>query len=245
MKSLMYFAFVLVLVFAFSASSHAAFKAAFDISFADQANPGKDASGNGKDAVLSKTVKWVKADGEGAIECNGTDAYAGVVIDVPEKNFTMGVWIKTAEKNAGVMSVLDGDAGAGGHDRHFFIVNEVVNFRVWQGVAWASTGKVSDNKWHHIALSVADKTGQVAYVDGKEVGKNVYDHSDFDWQKRVWIGFSNDVAPNYFKGLIKKAVYLSQALTAAEVQTLYTSQSTAVEPASKLITTWSNIKTSY
>jgi len=244
MRSL-FVALILVLVFALSASSQVGFKYVFNITFADQANPGKDVSGAGKDAVLSKTAKWVKVDGEGAMECNGTDAYAAVVMDVPEKNFTMSVWVKTDAQNAGVMSVLDGDAGAGGHDRHFFIANGVVNFRVWQGVAWASTGKVSDNKWHQIVLTVADKTGQIAYVDGKEVGKNAYDHSDFDWQKRVWIGFSNDVAPNYFKGLIKKAAYLSQPLTPAEVQTFYTSQSTAVEPASKLITTWSDIKTSY
>jgi len=232
----------LALVMLISFTSQAAFKYVFELPFSDQGNPGKDVGGK-NNATLSKGANWVKdANFGGAMECNGTDGYAEVKIDIPEKNFTMGVWVNTADPEAGIMSVLDGAAGAGGHDRHFFLKGGVVNFRVWKGGGWASTAKVADGKWHQIVLVVQDKVGQIAYVDGKEVGKNDYDHSDFDWQKLVWIGFSNDAAKQYLKGLIRYAVYIDGSLTANEVNQLYLGQQTAVESENKATTTWGNIK---
>jgi len=64
-----------------------------------------------------------------------------------------------------------------------------INFRTWRGPAWATDKKVSDGKWHHIALVVKDGARQTAYVDGSQVGKHDYDHSDFDWQKGFGSGF--------------------------------------------------------
>ena len=61
-----------------------------------------------------------------------------MVVDVPEKNFTMGVWIKTDAGDVGIYAVLDGPAGAGGHDRHFFLKDGNINFRTWKGPAWAT-----------------------------------------------------------------------------------------------------------
>ena len=80
------------------------------------------------------------------------------------------------------------------------------------------------------------------YVDGEKVGTHVYDHSDFDWQKRVWIGFSNDAAKDYFNGVIDGASYTAAALTGDQVKMKLM---VPVEPKGKLASTWSDIKTSH
>ena len=201
-----------------------------------------DQGERGNNATLNGGAKVVSNGKYGnAIEFDGVDDYVEVEVDVPEKNFTMALWIKTDSPDVGVYSVLDGPAGDGGHDRHFYLNGGNICFRTWQGAGWETTTQVSDGQWHHIALSVESGKGQTAYVDGKEVGTNAYDHSDFDWQKRVWIGFSNDAGQQYFKGLIDEVVYYSAPLSADELAGIMV----AVEPVGKLTTTWSSIKANY
>ena len=215
----------------------------YNLTFNDQGNPGKDSSENGNNGELKGGAKWV-ANGYsgGGVQLDGNDGHVEVVVDVPEKNFTMGVWIKTDSGDVGIYSVLDGVAGAGGHDRHFFLKGGKINFRTWQGPAWATDRNVADGKWHHIALVAKDGAGQTAYVDGEKVGTHAYDHSDFDWQKRVWIGFSNDAAKDYFNGVIDGASYTAAALTGDQVKMKLM---VPVEPKGKLASTWSDIKTSH
>jgi len=224
---------ILGLASAFSLIGHADPPYFFHLTFDD--GTAGDSSGNGNDGVLRNDAAVVG----GALELSGAEQCVEVMADVPESDFTMSIRIKTETPDAGVMSVLDGEAGAGGHDRHLFLVGGNINFRVWQGAAWATEAAVADGEWHHIALVVETGVGQTAYVDGDVIGTNAYDHSDFDWQKRVWIGFSNDAGSQYFTGLIDDAAYIEAALTADEVVNLIT----AVEPAGKVATTWSSIKT--
>ena len=94
----------------------------FNLSFDDKGNPGKDESGNGNKGELKGGAVWTdQGHTGGAVEFDGTKAHVEVVVDVPEKNFTMGVWIKTDQGDVGIYSVLDKAAGEGGHDRHFFL----------------------------------------------------------------------------------------------------------------------------
>ena len=219
----------------------------FNLSFDDKSDPGKDESDNGNKGELKGAAKWTdQGHTGGGVEFDGIDSHVEIVVDVPEKNFTMGVWIKTDQGDVGIYSVLDGAAGDGGHDRHFFLKDGNVNFRTWKGAGWATEKNVADGEWHHIALVAQDGVGQIAYVDGVEVGKNDYDHSDFDWQKRVWVGFSNDAGNDYFKGTIDDATYTAAALTADQVKMklMVTNVKTAVEPEAKLVTVWGNIKKS-
>ena len=216
----------------------------FNLSFDDKSNSGKEQSGNDNRGELKGGAKWTdKGHTGGAVEFDGTKAHVEVMVDVPEKNFTMGVWIKTDQGDVGIYSVLDKAAGEGGHDRHFFLKDGKINFRTWRGPAWATDKKVSDGKWHHIALVVQDKKGQIAYVDGSKVGTHDYDHSDFDWQKRVWVGFSNDAAVDYFEGIVDEVVYLDVPLSKNEVSALM--KPLTVEKNSKLATIWSQIKTDH
>ncbi|HIO79845.1 TPA: LamG domain-containing protein [Candidatus Poribacteria bacterium] len=204
----------------------------------------KDISGESNHGELMNGAKREKKGkfGSGIGFGNG-NSYIETIIDVPEFNFTMALWIKTSEGNVGIYSVLDGAAGAGGHDRHFFLSGGKISFRTWQGPGWPTNKNVADGKWHHIALVVQDEKGQTAYVDGEKVGTHTYDHSDFDWQKRVWVGFSNDAAVDYFEGVIDEVAYLDVPLTKKEIGALM--KPLAVDASDKLVAVWSNIKTDY
>ena len=201
----------------------------------------------GKQGNHGKLMDGAKREAKGkfgsGIKFGAGNSYIETIVDVPENNFTMALWMKTTKDNVGIYSVLDGAAGNGGHDRHFFLQGGKINFRTWKGPGWATSKNVADGKWHHIALVVQDKKGQIAYVDGKEVGKHDYDHSDFDWQKRVWIGFSNDAAVDYFEGVIDEVAYLDIPLSKNDLPALM--QPLAVEMNNKLPTFWSEIKKDY
>ena len=108
---------------------------------------------------------------------------------------------------------------------------------------WTENPIEFHGKWHHIALVAKDGGGQTAYVDGEKVGTHAYDHSDFDWQKRVWVGFSNDAAVDYFEGMIDEIAYLDIPLSKNDLPALM--QPLAVEMNNKLPTFWSEIKKDY
>ena len=68
----------------------------FHLAFNDTADPGKDVSGNDHHGSLKDGAKLV-VDGYsgGAVEFDGVGAHVEVMVDVPERNFTIGLWIKT------------------------------------------------------------------------------------------------------------------------------------------------------
>ena len=72
-----------------------------------------DQGGRGNNATLNNGAKVVPNGKYGnAVEFDGVDDYIEVEVDVPEKNFTMALWIKTDSPDVGVYSVLDGPAKA-------------------------------------------------------------------------------------------------------------------------------------
>lgn len=62
---------------------------------------------------------------------------------------------------------------------------------------------------------------QKLYVDGALAAEGVKNNSDFDWQQKVNIGFSNDAASGFFQGAIDEVSVFDRALTARDVRALY------------------------
>lgn len=243
MKKIFIVFMILALASMFSITASAqdfAFNLGFDDGSGDIAG---DSSGNGNDGTVVN-AEWVD-DGMfgGALQFNGVDSYVEVLVDVSEFDFTQSVWVKTDNPGVGIMSVLDAEEGGGGHDRHIFLVDGKLNFRVWPGGAWSTDAVVSDGEWHHIALVTKTGEGQTAYLDGEVVGTWAHDSSNFDWQKRVWIGFSNDAATQYFEGLIDNAAYINTPVPADGIGLLF--EPSAVEAVDKLSTTWGDVKSVY
>ena len=173
--------------------------------------------------------------GTKAASFDGVNDYVQVMMDVPERNFTIDLWAKT-DTGGGLLSVNAGNfAGSSGNDRHMYVSNSGnACFRVYNGSTWCSAAKVNDNIWHHWLFVTETGVGQKFYLDGVLVGTNPYDHSDFTAQDRVTIGYSGD--KGYFKGLVDELCILKRAIHADEARLRFdSSDSSGVPPDSPTV----------
>jgi len=77
-----------------------------------------------------------------------------------------------------------------------YLTNGDLGARIWDTEIITTTGlNLADACWHHaVHTHGASVGGQKLYVDGVLEASGVKDTSDFDWQKRINVGFSNDAA---------------------------------------------------
>ncbi|MBL0105599.1 MAG: hypothetical protein IPP51_18540 [Bacteroidetes bacterium] len=115
-----------------------------------------------------------------------------IPFDSPETNYTYELDFKTTEPNTGISSVRDGDL-AGSHDRNLYLENGQIMHRLYsEEVIGSSNENYADGEWHHVAVVVESGVGQRIYVDGVEVASGYMDHSDFNWDNTINLGFGND-----------------------------------------------------
>jgi hypothetical protein len=158
------------------------------------------------------------APGGQAFQGNGTNAVVEIIQDVPETNFSIEMWVKTASASTGIFSVSSGAFGGGGHDRHFYLAGGQLWIRVWVGAGWNTGHTLNDDQWHHIALTTQTGVGQMVYVDGALIATFPYDLSDFNWQDRFYIGYSNDAGANaFFTGQIDNVRYWNVVRSQAQI----------------------------
>ena len=121
------------------------------------------------------------------------------ILSLPDYNFKIELKFKTIQANCGLFSFQ-----YNGHDRHFFLKAGKPNHRVWKGGRWSvdNITSLNDNEWHHWVLTCKTGEGQKMIIDGKQVGTNNFDHSDFDWKERFYLGYSADDGSK-FTGSIK------------------------------------------
>ena len=201
-----------------------------------------DSSENGKDGELVNGPKWTK-DGKfgAALEFDGNESKGHVVVG------NLGL--------AGAVTLVlwANPSDAADDDRLISNISGPTNpaFTTrFQGGAvevWSSAWKpvipdFDDNKWGHYAF-VFDGEGNVTgYYNGKE-GDTVADSYTFT---EIGIGANFlDQWGQYFSGQFDEIAFFSVALTADDIEILVTKglkSALAVYPASKLATTWANIK---
>ncbi len=160
--------------------------------------------------------------GSGAANFGGGGDYATAQLDVSESAFTCSMWFRTTSPNGGLFAVVDGDLGAGGHDRHIYLTGGNIGTRVWSNETIVTSGlSLADGAWHHAALVFGGgEGGQRIYVDGALAANGGKASSDFDWQQRVNVGFSNDASQQHFDGDIDEVAVWGEALTAAQIGAL-------------------------
>ncbi|HLU48590.1 MAG TPA: LamG-like jellyroll fold domain-containing protein, partial [Planctomycetota bacterium] len=184
-----------------------------------------DATGNGHDLVRHGTSSSVDTPfGLGrSILFDGVDDYASAEIDVSETGYAVSFWFRTRARTAGLFSVVQDDLGGGGHDRHLYLTNGNIGSRVWNDETIISTGlDLADDNWHHVVHRVGlEIAGQEIWVDGSLVARGTKATSDFDWQERVNIGFSNDASPNYFNGRIDNLAVFDGVLDENAIASLF------------------------
>ena len=176
---------------------------------------------------------------------------------IPE--LTIAVWIKTAQR--GMIASWDRSeyfrfaAGDGVLDNTRFVA-----FDVCYPIAdWHGKTKVTDDKWHHVAVTFDVEMRRI-YVDGKldvEAPTETNNKMIGPKAKRfgfIGIGSESDVFNGNagptgwaFKGLMDKFLYFHRSLTQDEIKHLANAPEEPfnVDPQYKLSTIWANIKIYY
>jgi len=216
-----------------------------------------DSSGNGHDAALIGNVTWPQGQGKfsGALQFDGIDAYlkAGPV-PLPSNSFTATLWAYIDEQ-AGWAHILENGSPEAGWFGSFRIQvgAEVGQFYVALGNGAAP---VVDNgpdgemigwevdKWSHIAVTYDGAKCRI-YLNGSEATNFDCDLDVTTGSGTVLMGCFNE-KKNYYKGLLDDVAIFSVALGADQINDIMNNgllfETTSVNPAGKLATTWSHIK---
>ena len=201
-----------------------------------------DSSENGKDGELVNGPKWTK-DGKfgSALEFDGNESKGHVVVgDLGlSGEVTLILWANPndAVGDDRLISNISGPTNPAFTTR---FQNDAVE--VWSSAWKPVIPEFDNNKWGHYAF-VFDGEGNVTgYYNGKE-GDTVADSYTFT---DIGIGANFlDQWGQYFSGLFDEIAFFDVALTDADIKTIMTKglkSALAVYPASKLTTTWGNVK---
>ena len=192
-----------------------------------------DTSGNNNHAALvnmDPNTAWVPGVVGNALQFDGFDDYVDVALNVNETDYSTALWFRTADATTGLFSISAGDRGATGHDRHIYLSAGEIAVRTWNNEIVTSPGggaTYNDGQWHHV-VHVLDGTapdaGQRVYIDGQLVASGAKSGSDFNWQDRAHVGFSNDAAGGneHMNGTIDEVRIYTHALSQEEISALAT-----------------------
>ena len=220
-----------------------------------------DKSGNGNNGFLhGNNLKIVEGKVKECLELPGAAAeYVAVrnlnyVEGIPE--LSMAAWIKTSQR--GIIASWDRSEffrfGAGDDqlgNTTFVAFDICCPIRDWHGEV-----EVTDDQWHHVAVTFDAETKRI-YVDG-ELDMEAPTHTNNKLigpkaQRYGFIGVGSEAATfggppgpvNWpYKGLMDEFLLFHRALSEDEVTRLAKARGNpfAVEPDSKLSTTWAEIK---
>lgn len=148
-----------------------------------------------------------------ALSFYGDWTRAVIPINSPETDYTYELDFKTTEPNGGLSSVRDGDLG-GSFDRDLYLSNGQIYHRLWSEEIINSYGQnYADGQWHHVAVVVESGVGQRMYVDGILVATGLMDHSDFNWDNTINLGYGQ----GWFEGSIDNVRLWNVVRTPAEI----------------------------
>ena len=212
----------------------------------------KDSSENGNDGTLKSNPKWVDGKFGKALEFDfGAANY--VIAPIAQSNsITVVMWAKYGAlptTNSGLFHAQESeDPGGAAATKKVGIWLE--NSKLLWGrliqadgttLNFPKTESLEADKWYHIAVTVdeSSKKGNL-WVDGKSVGEMNYNGKlgDFSFAK---IGRQGTET---WSGAIDEVAVFNQALTQEDIKAIMEGldKAFAVSPASRLATSWGNIK---
>ena len=218
----------------------------------------EDGSGNGYHGELVGNATWEDNGKFGsAIACDGTEAYVMVPDDDAFEfagDFTLACWIQNeapaGDHSSFITKGYHRPSGQGGDARPWYLVYYLTSgtvdlyLRDAGGANSRAVGKtpVNDGEWHHV-VSMKDGNEVKVYIDGEEDGvaaavDDTYGEND---QPLVFMVHFD----RWFAGLIDEVAIYNRALSGAEINMLMNGIGDvvkAVDPASKLTTSWGAVK---
>ncbi len=223
----------------------------------------RDLSNTGNDGIVKGEPRWVDgpapAFGEG-IEFDGVDDYIEVpdndTLDVGEGDISFMLWLKQADdqpadhpRPISKMPLYATDKP--GFDLITFgkVSQAMQIFYGMSGATRQTTNAVRnivDGEWHHIATMKDDKEIKL-YIDGEMDSSKPITEVDISNDYPFVVGACAQVAAHVmFKGAVDEVAFYNRALTEDEIQMAMKDVIlSAVEPETKLSTTWGDIKRGY
>ncbi|WP_234008818.1 LamG-like jellyroll fold domain-containing protein [Streptomyces sp. Mg1] len=198
-----------------------------------------DGTGTYTKATLGVTGPFGPGDGSAA-QFNG-DGYAEVPgVGIGTADASSSLWFRTDKP--GVMLANQSDALAGATDANgdwapvlYVGADGKLHGEYFSGTGASNTspGTVTDNQWHHAAVTV--KAGvQTLYLDGAQVATKTGAPVNHERSSRTYIGagFAKNwpSAPgnvSYFTGMLDEVAVFRRSLTADEVAGQYAARTTA------------------
>jgi hypothetical protein len=195
-----------------------------------------DTSGNGLNGTLSGSPSSVAGQVGQALSFNNSE-YGNIPVVAPTYPFSVSVWFKTTDTNA--TQVLWSENSATDEFSHFFRIfeqggsiflhtREVGTSEQLEASDSAST--ISNNTWYHVIVVATGAADRRIYINGRQdshIGTNPITPSGLDTSHfAAWGG--NNFIDNRMRGVLDDLILFGRALTAQEVQTLYSGGAVAL-----------------
>ncbi len=218
-----------------------------------------DQAGNNNGVVMGDPT-WEAGRKGQAINLDGVDDYVNLPgFSLVTNTVTFTCWLNgwkstdwtgilcTRHPGAGGLPVEeDGTGGGGSSEGIRFGGNDAIQYEWDNTWGWDQGPIMPQNEWAFVAGVIEpDKATVYLYTDanGLESAEREFVHAEKDLVN-MRIGFDSlgGVSERIFKGLIDDARIYDRVLSENEIQEIVDYESTSVEPASKLTTTWGTIK---
>jgi hypothetical protein len=231
-----------------------------------------DISGNENEGVIKGGPKWDDGKFGMALACDGVDDFVDFgdkdILDVGTENFSIVSWVKVADYDPGdweaqIVYKFDhtvprhgyllgvrGSLDAGNMKKPLFILGLGEN----AGNHLFGTSAITDDTWHHLAISVDRAGSMILYRDGEvESQKNIAASADQNEDNSISfsIGSQADALARSIQALIDEVAVFKVALEQEDIQKIMSSGIEVVlglapvSAQSKLVDTWGNIKMQY
>jgi ribosomal protein S27E len=181
----------------------------------------------GNDGTLMGDPKWVKGRKGGALQLDGNQYVSlGAILQGSYKEITIACWVKHGSsqwQNIVERSAWDNPDGIG---LMMDYNTTSATFGHYGIVGASSKANVQDNQWHHVAGTMRQSGSDYVYsiyVDGK-LDNTATNATGLTATKNGWaIGARYDGTWGY-RGLVEDVRIYDRALSASEIQAIYTEQ---------------------
>lgn len=170
-----------------------------------------------------------------ALTFNGSSQYISTTNAYTNpNNFTISVWFRTSTSSGGkIIGFGTSQTGLSGqYDRHIYMNTAgQLYFGVYPNAVQTinSTASYNDNAWHLATATLSSTSGMALYVDGTLVASNPAVTSAENYTGYWRIGYDNNngwtsqPSSFYFNGTLDDVLIYHEALSPAQVATLYNS----------------------
>ena len=216
----------------------------------------KDTSKSGNDGTIVGPKKWRDGKFGRALEFDGNSVYVQVDSNdsITLEELTIVAWANL-EPSQGTrwQSIMM----RGQNPRNYLLAvdkdRQTLQLSITKGAPGAWAGPiggpvVTGDGWHHLAGVVGEDAGLVIYTDGEEVGKQAYAKPSLDADPgRMRIGDGSN-GGHQCEGLLDEVALFSIPLEQDDIKEIMeeglerATGLLAVEPESKLATTWGKLK---